>query len=286
MSTQGICWIHEEIVPLSEARISVMDHGLLYGDGVFEGIRFYAGKPLLLHEHLKRLEDSAAAIALPIPWPTEKLETITRQVIDAYGNTEGYIRVIITRGVGSLGINPVSCENPQLIVIADRLEMVADAARKTGIRTIISSTRRLPLDGLDPRIKSLNYLNHILAKTEANNAHVEEALMLNSQGHVTEGSADNVFIVRGGDIYTPPVSDGALDGITRGAVLRLGRELGLKTHENSLAPYDLYTSDECFLTGTGAELIPVREIDGRMIKKCPGPVYTKLLEAFRAYVSQ
>lgn len=284
MSAQGVCWLDGEVVPLAQARISVMDHGLLYGDGVFEGVRFYAGRPLLLAEHLRRLRDSAGAIALALPWTATELESVIGEVIVAYGQPEGYIRLVVTRGAGALGINPASCSRPELIVIADSLQMISERARTQGVSTIIASTRRLPPDGLDPRIKTLNYLNHILARIEANRAGAEEALMLNRQGRVAEGTADNVFVVRDGELRTPPVIDGALEGITRDLVMQLGREAGLIVREMSLAPYDLYTADECFLSGTGAELIPVREIDGRAVKACPGPVYGRLSLAFRDYI--
>lgn len=286
MSDQGVCWLGGEILPLEQAKISVMDHALLYGDGVFEGLRFYAGRPLLLAEHLHRLEASARAIALTLPWPKDKIESVIGEVIAAYGQPEGYIRLLVTRGTGALGINPSSCRRPELIVIADSLQMLSEQDRSQGISIIIASTRRLPVDGLDPRIKSLNYLNHILARIEANHAGVEEAVMLNLQGMVAEGTADNVFVVRNGVLCTPPVCDGALDGITRRLVMQLGQEANLPVREESLTPYDLYTADECFLSGTGAELIPVREIDGRPLKKCPGAVYGKLLHAFSDFIVQ
>lgn len=284
MSGQGVCWLGGELMPLAQAKVSVMDHGLLYGDGVFEGIRFYAGKPFLLEEHLRRLEASAQAIALRLPWTRDQMESAIYKVIAAYGHPEGYIRLVVTRGAGALGIDPVSCRQPELIIIADSLSMVSEQSRTQGISTIIASVRRLPPDTLDSRIKSLNYLNQILARIEANQAGVEEALLLNRQGMVAEGTADNVFVVRDGELYTPPVTDGALEGITRATIILLAREEGLAVHEASMAQYDLYTADECFLTGTGAELIPVREIDGRNVKKCPGPVYEKLLGAFAHYI--
>jgi len=204
----------------------------------------------------------------------------------AYGQPDGYIRLVVTRGVGALGINPASCSKPELIVIADSLQMISEQSRTQGIRVIIASTRRLPPDSLDPRIKSLNYLNQILARIEAERAGVEEALMLNRRGMVAEGTADNVFAVRDGELHTPPVTDGALEGITRGIVMQLARETDLVVRETSLAAYDLYTADECFLSGTGAELIPVREIDGRVLRQCPGPIYGKLLQAFGDYIER
>ena len=286
MSEQGVCWIGGEIVPADQAKVSVLDHGLLYGDGVFEGIRFYAGRAFLLQAHIRRLADSARAIALALPWSMEYLADVVGQVIAAYGQPTGYVRLLVTRGPGQLGINPAGCTKPELIAIADRLQMVDEKSMQRGIRTIIASTRRLSVDGLDPRIKSLNYLNNILAKIEANHAGVEEALMLNQQGHLAEGSADNVFIVRNGTLLTPPTSDGALDGITRKLVIDLAIEADIRVREMSLAPYDLYTADECFLTGTGAELIPVREVDGRNLSNCPGPVFSRLSEEFRLAVAQ
>lgn len=285
MTVEGVCWIGGKIVPVDQARVSVLDHGLLYGDGVFEGIRFYNGRPFLLQEHLKRLADSARAIALALPWSMDTLTAITHDVVNAFGRPDGYLRLVITRGKGPLGINPATCPAPELIVIASKLQMIDDDSRNRGVRTIIASTRRLAVDGLDPRIKSLNYLNHILARIEANRSGAEEALMLNQQGFVAEGSADNVFIVRDGRLLTPPSCDGALGGITRNLVIRLAKEADIEACEQTLAPYDLYTADECFLTGTGAELIPVREIDGRVFDQCPGPVYEKLLKAFRMEIT-
>ena len=280
------CWLNGEIVPLYEARISVFDHGLLYGDGVFEGIRFYRGRPFRLAPHLARLQASAAAIGLSIPYDEPALELAVQETISAFGAPDGYLRLVVTRGEGRLGLDPSSCRRPNTFVIADQLALVSDAVRRDGARVIIASTRRLPLDGLDPRVKSLNYLNHILARMEASNAEADEAILLNAAGHVTEGSADNIFIVRRGAVLTPPPIDGALEGITRETVMQLAVELGIAVGETTLAPYDLYTADECFLTGTGAELIPVREIDGRVLRYCPGPAFTALQKAFAELVER
>lgn len=276
MSTEGICWINNEIIPLKDAKISVMDHGLLYGDGIFEGIRFYNNKAFLLEAHLKRLEASAKALALELPKSINELTDIIKIVINAYENQQGYIRLIVTRGEGPLGINPALCKKPELIIIASPLNMSDEQAQTEGIRTIISSTRRIPADCLDPRIKSLNYLNAILARIEANNAGVQEAIMLNQQGYVTEGSVDNIFIVRDAELYTTPSIDGSLAGITRDQILKIANESGIKTHIETLAAYDIYAADECFLTGTGAELIPVNEVDGRKYSNCPGDIFKKL----------
>ena len=280
MKTSGICWIDNEIVALEDARISVMDHGLLYGDGIFEGIRFYENKAFLLHEHLKRLAASARALALELPRDLADISSLIKSVIENYEGTQGYIRLIVTRGKGPLGINPALCTEPQLIIIASPLQMVDETAQTQGIRVIIAATRRIPADCLDPRIKSLNYLNAILARIEANTAGAQEALMLNQQGYITEGSADNVFIVLDGELFTPPSIDGALAGITRDLILKIATENGIKTHTRTLSSYDIYTADECFLTGTGAELIPVNEVDGRKLGSCPGPIFSQIKSLF------
>ncbi len=282
--TQGICWLDERIQSLTEARIPVLDHGLLYGDGIFEGVRFYHGKAFLLAEHLRRLYDSARAIHLNIPWKEQELTGIVEQLIAAFPLANGYLRIVITRGEGALGIDPGSCHHPRLLIIADRLQMIPDNIRQRGANLIIAATRRLPPDGLDPRVKSLNYLNHILARMEANYAGVHEAVLLNGRGQVTEGTADNLFIVKNSVLLTPPVTDGALAGVTRQLILELATGLKMENHEQTLTPYDLYTADECFLTGTGAELIPVYSIDGRRLAECPGPVFSQLAAAFERHI--
>ena len=286
MSTDGICWINEEIVALEEAKISVMDHGLLYGDGIFEGIRFYNNKAFLLEAHLKRLTASAKALALDLPKSINDLTSTIQSVIDSYKDHQGYIRLIVTRGKGPLGINPALCKKPELIIIASPIHMSDEQAQENGIRTIISATRRIPADCLDPRIKSLNYLNAILARIEANNAGVEEALMLNQQGFITEGTVDNIFIIMDGELYTTPSIDGSLAGITRDLILKLATEAGITTHIKSLAAYDIYSADECFLTGTGAELIPVREVDGRKYITAPGPIFKELKKLYQKNLTQ
>jgi branched-chain amino acid aminotransferase len=275
------CWMNGKIISPSDAKISVFDHGLLYGDGVFEGIRFYHRRAFRLIDHLQRLYRSAAAIRLTIPYDQSELTDAITETINVFNHADGYIRLIVTRGEGPLGLDPFACQAPNVIIVADRMSLVDAQQRDQGIKVITAATRRLSADGLDPRIKSLNYLNHILARMEAHNAGAQEAMMLNAQGHVTEGTADNVFIVRDGRLQTPPVSDGALEGITREIVLNLAASVGIPVHELSLAPYDIYSAEECFLTGTGAELIPVREIDGRLLKACPGPVYGKIRQLFR-----
>lgn len=284
--TSAFCLLDDSIVPLAEARIPVTDHGLLYGDGVFEGIRFYHGQPFLLDEHLRRLRDSAQAISLSLPWSDSALRDSITRLIEVFGHGEGYIRLIVTRGDGPLGIDPAACPKPRLITIVDELNMIAEEKRRTGIDIVIASTRRMPPDSLDPRIKSLNYLNAILARIEANRCGADEAVMLNHQGLIAEGTADNVFIVSQDRLLTPPVSAGALAGITRRLIMGLAKDVGIPCLETDLAAFDLHSADECFLTGTGAELIPVRHVDGRAVRRCPGPVFTRLQSAFRDYITK
>ena len=283
--TMAICWLNGKRVPADQARLSVFDHGLLYGDGVFEGIRFYNGVPFRLQEHLHRLERSARAIALEIPYDRTALDQAVRETVDAFGEPDGYLRLVATRGDGRLGIDPRSCQRPNVFVLADQLALVPQEVRERGARLIIAATRRLGPDGLDPRVKSLNYLNHILARIEANQVGADEAVLLNHAGFVTEGTAENIFIVTAGTLLTPPVTDGALDGVTRGAVIEVARSLDIPCTEKHLAPYDLFTADECFLTGTGAELIPVREIAGRRMGDPDRPIFARLQRGFAELVA-
>ncbi|MBI3545750.1 MAG: branched-chain-amino-acid transaminase [Gammaproteobacteria bacterium] len=284
--TEAICWFNGEMMPASAARVSVLDHGLLYGDGVFEGIRFYNGRALRLSRHIDRLFRSAAAIRLAAPYDAGALDMAVHDTISAYGQDRGYLRLVVTRGVGKLGLDPSACQRPNVFIIADQLAMMSETVRHAGARTIIAATRRLGADGLDPRIKSLNYLNHILARMEAGNAGADEAILLNAVGHVAEGTADNIFIVRHGKLLTPPCCDGALEGITREIIFELAQELGIDCTETTLGPYDLYTADECFLTGTGAELVPVREVDGRPLGSCPGRIFFMLQTAFQKLIER
>lgn len=281
-----LCWVNGQFVPPEQATVSVFDHGLLYGDGVFEGIRFYRGRAFRLQAHLERLRLSARALALALPYSLEQLTQAVNDTIAAAPECDGYLRLVVTRGPGPLGIDPSRCHSPVVFIIADRLQLVSEQVRERGARVIIASTRRLGPDGLDPRIKSLNYLNHILARMEANQAQADEAILLNGAGRVAEGSADNIFIVKQGVLLTPPVIEGALDGITRQVVLELAEALPLPAREMPLAPYDLFTADECFLTGTGAELIPVGEINGRALPTCPGPIFRRLALAFRELIKR
>ena len=219
-----------------------------------------------------------------IPISMNDLADAIQKTVDSFSGENGYLRIVVTRGAGPLGIDPRHCEKPTVFIIADQLSMVPESTRTQGARLIIASTRRLSPDGLDPRIKSLNYLNHILARIEANHAGADEAILLNAAGRVAEGTADNIFIVHTGRLLTPPVHEGPLEGITRKVILELATKAGIPVSETPLAPYDLYTADECFLTGTGAELIPVSEIDGRNIRHCPGPIYQQLVKTFAEFV--
>jgi branched-chain amino acid aminotransferase len=221
-----------------------------------------------------------------MPYSPSALAKAVDRTVRAFGQPNGYLRLVVTRGPGPLGLDPCGCTEPRLFIIADHLEMVRPEVREHGANLIIAATRRLPLDGLDPRIKSLNYLNAILARIEANQARADEALLLNAAGRVAEGTADNVFVVSRGVLRTPPTIDGALDGITRGIVLALANGLGIPAAESPLAPYDLYTAKECFLTGTGAELIPVASVDGRAMSDCPGPVFQRIESAFRSLIER
>lgn len=227
---------------------------------------------------------SARAIALDLPYTLNELGEAVTATVAAFPADDGYLRLVVTRGEGPMGLDPRRCGRPNVFIIADRLSLVSEQARLHGARLVIAATRRLPADGLDPRIKSLNYLNHILARIEANRAGADEAILLNGAGRVAEGTADNVFVVRKGELLTPPPTEGALEGITRNCVLRLAHQAGIPAREVPLAPYDLYTADECLLTGTGAELIPVAEVDGRRLPAVPGPVFRQLAARFRALV--
>ena len=265
------------------AKISVFDHGLLYGDGIFEGIRAYNGRVFKLKEHIDRLFYSAKAILLSIPMSHADLMKATVETCRKNKIRNGYIRLVVTRGVGGLGLNPNKCKKPSIIIIADKIQLYPAEYYERGLDIITVPTVRNLHSALNPAIKSLNYLNNILAKIEANNGGCEEAVMLNSEGFVSECTGDNLFIVKGSQLLTPPLSAGALYGITRGVVMDLGRDQGLQVSEPNLTRYDLFNADECFLTGTGAELIPVVKIDGRVIGSGkPGPVTRKLVESYHS----
>lgn len=265
------------------AKISVFDHGLLYGDGVFEGIRAYHGRVFKLREHIDRLFYSAKAILLNIPMSHTH---IMRAVVEACRMNkirDGYIRLVVTRGIGTLGLNPNRCKNPSVVIIADKIQLYPPALYQRGMEIVTVPTVRSLHSALNPAIKSLNYLNNILAKIEANHAGCEEAVMLNAEGFVAECTGDNLFIVKKGQLLTPPLSAGALYGITRGVVMELAEEEGLAVSEPNLTRYDLFNADECFLTGTGAEIVPVVKIDGRVIGTGkPGPITRKLVTEYHA----
>mgnify|MGYP006420837061 CR=1 FL=1 len=278
------CWFNGAMINPDEARVSVFDHGLLYGDGVFEGIRFYDGVPFRLHAHLLRLQQSARALHLDMPYDLQELAQAVCQTALATQEQDGYLRLVVTRGEGALGIDPRTCRQGTVFILADRLQIASDKARNAGASLIVATTRRLSADELDPRIKSLNYLNQIMARLEANDAGADEAVILNSNGLVAEGTVDNLFIVTEGVLLTPPVLDGALDGITRQVVLELASSQNIPCREQSLAVYDLLNADECFLTGTGAELIPVAQLQGRSIGSGERPVYERIQTAFTQLV--
>jgi branched-chain amino acid aminotransferase len=269
-------------VPSEEAKVSVFDHGLLYGDGVFEGIRVYNGRIFRLDQHLDRLFNSAKAIMLTIPLTRKQLVEACCGTCRENKLNDGYIRLVVTRGVGYLGLNPFRCKNPTVFVIADKIELYPEEVYRKGLKLITASTQRTNPAAMSPSVKSLNYLNNIMAKIEAVNAGTLEAIMLNTQGHVAECTGDNIFIVRGGKLETPPVSAGALIGITRQVVIDLAAKRKIAVSEPNLTRYDLSTADEVFLTGTAAEIVPVSNIDGRTIGSGrPGALTLKLMEDFR-----
>ncbi len=274
--------IDGELVPRDQARISVFDHGLLYGDGVFEGIRVYGRRIFRLDAHLARLEASAHAIGLGLPMDRGALAEAVRAAVRANRQTDGYIRLVVTRGEGPLGLDPRTCPTPHVIVIVANLAVYPPEHYAAGIRVVTAATRQVPSASIDSRIKSLNYLKNVLARLEAHEAGAAEALMLNAEGFIAECTADNVFAVHGRRVLTPPPTEGALDGITAAAIRELAIADGLEWDERRLARYDLFVADECFLTGTGAEVIPVVQLDGRRIGAgVPGPITRRLTAAFR-----
>lgn len=279
-------YINGKYFPKEEAKISVFDHGFLYGDGVFEGIRAYGGKVFRLRDHVERLYESAKAIHLPIPISMEQMEADIVSTLKENELSDGYIRVVITRGIGSLGLNPFTCSPAQIVIIADAIALYPDELYRTGLEVVTASTRRNLSEALSPRVKSLNYLNNILAKIEGLNAGCEEAVMLNSYGLVAECTGDNIFIVKDRELLTPAPSMGILEGVTRDVVIELARGRGYRVKETTLSRHDLFVADECFLTGTAAEVIPVVKIDGRRIGDGhPGTVTQELIAAFRELVA-
>lgn len=276
-----LIYIDGEFLPCADAKISVLDHGLLYGDGVFEGIRCYNGYVFKLDEHLERLFDSAKSLMLQIPIPIETLKQDVLETLRQNKLREGYIRLIVTRGIGDLGLDPEKCPNPSVIIIADKISLYPKHYYDNGLEIVTVSVRRNYPEAINPRIKSLNYLNNILAKIEAKQSGAVEALMLNNDGYVVECSGDNIFLVKNEIIITPPPHIGILEGVTRNSVITLAREAGFQVEERVFTRHDIYIADECFLTGTAAEVIPVVKLDQRVIGTGkPGKVTQKLIAAF------
>jgi branched-chain amino acid aminotransferase len=266
----------------ANAKISVFDHGLLYGDGIFEGIRFYNGRVFRLEEHLLRLWDSARSICLEIPMTMPDMTEAVLETIRQNHLREGYIRLLVTRGIGNLGLNPTQCKSPSVIIIAATIALYHEDFYRKGLTIVTCATRRSNPAALNPAVKSLNYLNNVMARIEANLAGADEALMLNDAGNVAECTADNVFIVKHGQIFTPPVAAGALRGITRSVVFEMAAELGVKVREADITRHDVFVADECFLTGTAAEIVPVVKADGRSIGNGkPGPITARIIARFR-----
>lgn len=272
-------------VKKEEATVSVFDHGFLYGDGIFEGIRVYNGNIFRLREHVERLYDSAKSIMLTIPYTLEEMEELVANTVRKNGLKDAYIRLVVSRGIGDLGLDPAKCPHPNVIIIADQISIYSQELYDNGLEIISVPTRRNLPDALNPKIKSLNYLNNILVKLEANNAGMGEALMMNTDGYVTEGSSDNVFIVKRGVVYTPPTYLGALAGITRQAIMDICERVGYTVKEEPFTRHDVYVADEVFLTGTAAEVIAVVKVDGRTIGTGkPGSVTQHLLSEYRNIV--
>jgi branched-chain amino acid aminotransferase len=280
-------WINGKYFDKVDARISVYDHGLLYGDGVFEGIRVYAGKVFRLREHIERLYESARHIYLEIPLSREQLTEAVLDAVRVNAKTDGYIRLLVTRGAGTLGLDPRKTTDPQIIVIVDDISMYPPELYENGLEIVTASTIRNHHNALNPRIKSLNYLNNIMGKIEAIRAGCLEAIMLNHNGEVAECTGDNIFLVKRGVVRTPPPDAGILEGVTRNAVIELARAANIPVQECTLTRHDVYAADECFLTGTAAEVIPVVKCDGRVIGSGkPGPISRQLRERFHQFARQ
>jgi branched-chain amino acid aminotransferase len=276
-------WIDGKIVSEGEARVSVTDHGLLYGDGVFEGIRVIGGRIFRLHKHLARLAVGARILALEIPYGPEELKNIVEDTVRAFGERETYIRLLVTRGVGPLGVDPTTCTSPKVVCIVNTIKLFTEEQRERGLNMITSSYRRPTADMLDVRVKSLNYLGSVLPKLEARQQGADEALLLNPRGHIAEAAVANVFALRGRNLFTPPATDGCLEGINREAVMELATAEGFNVAERSLGRADLFAADEVFLTGSGAGVVAVRSLDGRQIGAGKrGPVTAQLAAAHRA----
>jgi branched-chain amino acid aminotransferase len=274
-------YIDGQFFDKADARVSVFDHGLLYGDGIFEGIRFYSGKVFRLEEHMDRLYDSARAICMVPPISKVDLTEAVLETIRQNALQDGYIRLVITRGEGNLGLSPEHCPRPTIIIIAAAITLYPKEMYANGLKVVTCATRRIPHGALSPMVKSLNYLNNVMAKIEATAAGAGEGLMLNEQGYVAECTGDNIFIVKNGKIYTPPISAGALAGVTRAVVFEIAAEAGIPVLENEMTRYDVFTADECFLTGTAAEVIPAVDLDRRPIGDGkPGPITIQFMDRF------
>ncbi|WP_459558395.1 aminotransferase class IV [Lacunimicrobium album] len=282
-----LIYLNNKLVPEEQAMVSVFDHGLLYGDGIFEGLRIYSKKVFLLKEHIDRLYESAKAIRLVIPMTPEEMINATNETVAANGLTDGYIRLVVTRGAGSLGLDIRRTSNPQVIIIADQIKMYPAEMYENGMEIVTASTIRNHPQALSPRVKSLNYLNNILAKIEAIDQGKEEAIMMNHKGDVAECTGDNIFLVKNGKLTTPSKDSGILEGITRNAVIHLAKKANIPFEEVTMTRHDVYIADECFLTGSAAEVIPVTKVDGRQIGTGkPGPITHQLLDLFRKYVRE
>jgi branched-chain amino acid aminotransferase len=280
--TEAKIYVDGKFYSEAHAKVSVFDHGLLYGDGIFEGIRFYNGRVFRLEEHLERLWDSARSICLKIPMTRLEMAEALLETIRQNHLRDGYIRLLVTRGVGNLGLNPEQCKNPSVIIIAATITLYHEDFYRKGLSIVTVATRRSNPASLNPAVKSLNYLNNVMARIEANLAGADEALMLNDAGNIAECTADNVFIIKHGQIFTPPITAGALRGITRSIVFEIGNEFDIKVTEADFTRHDIFVADECFLTGTAAEIVPVVKADGRVIGNGkPGPITTQIIARFR-----
>src|SRR5436309_5682438 len=266
----------------ANAKVSVLDHGLLYGDGIFEGIRFYNGRVFRLEEHLNRLWDSARSICLEIPMTMRDMTEAVLETIRQNHLRDGYIRLLVTRGIGNLGLNPTQCKCPSVIIIAATIALYHPDVYRKGLSIVTCATRRSNPAALNPAVKSLNYLNNVMARIEANLARADEALMLNDHGFIAECTADNIFVIKHGEVFTPPITAGALRGITRAVVFEIAAELGIKISETDISRHDVFIADECLLSGTAAEVIPVVKADGRVIGTGkPGPISLRMIARFR-----
>ncbi|RLI40374.1 branched-chain amino acid aminotransferase [Candidatus Bathyarchaeota archaeon] len=285
MEKELLIYINGEYYPKSQAKISVYDHGLLYGDGVFEGIRAYNGIVFKLKEHIDRLYRSANVIMLDIPLTKEEMINAVLETLRKNNLRDAYIRLVVTRGIGDLGLDPRKCPKPTVIIITDVIKLHSIEAKKKGIKAIITWVKRDPVDATSHEVKSLNYLNSILGKIEANIAGFDEAICLDKNGHISEGVAENIFIVKNEKVITPPTSTGALVGITRNVVMKIASNLGYTVVEANITPTDLFTADEAFFTGTAAEIVPIVEVNRRIIGDGkPGPITQRLMQEFERVI--